>query len=134
MEEHYPSSDDYLLLEPLRLPGGWHVAINKLRRGMASDLGSVGGSSQFYATNPGTRFCIDVEFLPEFDSAGSFHLTVLYEPWPRTNQGRRRKDLPFAVTSRAQPVHHAETRSYQTLIESLEHWIARCSVWAMEQS
>lgn len=131
-EDRYPSSDDYLRLVPLRIPGGWQVAINKLRAGLDFDLTTVGGSSHFYAINPGTRFCIDVEFLPEFDPAGSFHLTVLYEPWPRTERGRRRTDKPFMLTAQAQQVHHVEVKDYGALLENLEHWIARCTVWTKE--
>lgn len=131
-EDRYPSSDDYQRLVPLRIPGGWQVAINKLRAGMDVDLATVGGSSQFYAINPGTRFCIDVEFLPEFDPAGRFHLTVLYEPWPRTERGRRWTHTPFMLTAHAQQVHHAEVEDYRALLETLEHWIARCTVWTKE--
>ncbi|MBX9460154.1 MAG: hypothetical protein KL785_02485 [Brevundimonas sp.] len=77
----------YRELQPLRLPSGWRVGLNELYVGMDADLGEVGGSSVFNATNEGRRFNIDIEFRPEFDPEGAFHLTVLYQPWPRTERG-----------------------------------------------
>lgn len=133
-ETNYPQSEAFRRLQRLRIPGGWHLAINKLADDMPANLGDVGGSSQFHATNAGTRFNIDVEFIPEFDPIGAFHLSVWYQPWPRTERGRRRKDVPFAMTAEAQLVHHLETASYDDLVEQLEHWIARCTVWVREGS
>lgn len=131
-EDLYPRSPDYLELVPLRLPGGWTVGVNKLRVGMDADLSQVGGSTQFHAVNPGTRFDVDVEFTPEFDPAGAFVLTVGYQPWPRTPNGRRRKDAPFALDAGSELVHRFERRSFPDLIRELEHWIARCTVWTRE--
>jgi hypothetical protein len=131
-EDFYPDSPAYRELVSLRIPGGWTVGINKLRVGMDADLTEVGGSSQFYASNPGRRFDIDVEFTPEFDPEGVFVMSVGYQPWPRSPNGRRRKDVPFAFDGHAELVHRFETRSFPELIRELEHWIARCTVWVRE--
>ncbi|KQY84590.1 hypothetical protein [Brevundimonas sp. Root1423] len=130
--ELYPNSPAFRDMQPLRIPAGWLIGWNQLDVGMASDLSGVGGSSVFHATNEGRRFNIDVEFRPEFDPEGSFHLTVLYQPWPRTGRGHRRQDVPFAFGIDAETVHTFETRSYAALIAELEHWIARCSIWQRE--
>lgn len=130
--ELFPNSPAYRDMQPLRIPAGWLIGWNQLEVGMATDLAGVGGSSVFHATNEGRRFNIDVEFRPEFDPEGSFHLTVIHQPWPRTGRGRRRHDAPFAFTIDAETVHTFETRSYPDLIAELEHWIARCTVWERE--
>ncbi|MGH7025816.1 hypothetical protein [Brevundimonas sp.] len=130
--ELYPHSRAYLELQPLRIPAGWRIGWNTLDVGMAADRGGIGGSSVFSATNEGRRFYIDVEFSPEFDPEGAFYLTVTYQPWPRSDRGRRRNDVPFALDAEAQKVHEFETRSYAALIAALEHWIARCTVWERE--
>ena len=131
-EDAYPGSPAFQGLPRLRIPGGWTVGWNALDASMESDLSGIGGSSVFNATHPGSRFNIDVEFRPEFDPEGAFHLTVIYQPWPRTDRGRRRKDVPFAFDGAAEEVHRFETRSYAELLENLEHWIARCTVWTRE--
>lgn len=94
--------------------------------------GELGGSSLFYATNAGRRFNIDVEFRPEFDPGGAFHMTILYAPWPRTERGRRRQGEPLVFGLEAEEVHAFETRSYEALVVELEHWIARCTIWTRE--
>jgi hypothetical protein len=131
MHELYPNSPAYLELQPLRIPAGWTIGWNALRSGMDADLAEV-GSSVFHATNAGRRFNIDIEFNPEFDRDGAFHLTVMYQPWPRSERGRRLKDAPFAFGADAEVVHAFETKSYAALIGELEHWIARCTVWDRE--
>lgn len=133
-EDQYPDSPAFRDLPPLRIPAGWRIGWNTLQAGMHDDLTGVGGSSVFNATNEGRRFNIDVEFRPEFDPEGSFHLIVAYQPWPRTERGRRRNEAPFAFDAHAREVHRQEIRSYAELLERLEHWIARCSVWAIEQN
>ena len=131
-EDLFPQSRAYLDLQPLRIPAGWMIAWNELHVGLAEDVGGVGGSSLFNTVNAGRRFGIDIAFMPEFDPDGAFHLTVTYQPWPRTDRGRRRKDVPFAFDAEAEVVHAWETRSYPALIEELEHWIARCTIWVRE--
>ena len=128
----YPDSRAYRELQPLRLPSGWAVGWNELYVGMDADPGEIGGSSVFNATHEGRRFNLDIELRPGFDQAGGFHLTVLYQPWPRTERGRRRQDLPFALGADAQVVHAFETRSCAELVAELELWIARCTVWTRE--
>lgn len=132
MEDLYPASPAYLSLQPLRIPAGWVIGWNTLSTDLADPGAAPGGSSLFNATNAGRRFNIDVEYRPEFDPAGAFHLTVLYQPWLRTERGRRLTSAPFALTGEAETVHGFETRAYPALVQALEHWIARCSVWERE--
>lgn len=132
--ELFPHSRAYLELPALRIPAGWAIEWNTLDSGMAADPGGVGGASVFSATNEGRRFNIDIAFRPEFDPDGAFHLTVIYQPWPRSGRGGRTKDAPFAFDADAQIVHEFGTRSYPALIAELEHWIARCTVWRREGS
>lgn len=122
----------YQDLQPLRIPAGWSVGWNQLDVRMRSDLEGIGGSSVFFATNAGRRFNLDVEFRPEFDPEGAFHLIVTYQPWPRSERGRRLKDAPLRFDADAEVVHRFETRSYAELIVELERWIACCTVWERE--
>jgi hypothetical protein len=131
-EDAYPGSPAFQGLPRLRMPSGWTIGWNALDASMETDLSGIGGSSVFNATNKGRRFNIDIMFRPEFDPAGSFHLIVIYQPWPRTERGRRRNGVPFAFDDTAEEVHRFETRSYAELLEHLEHWIARCTVWTRE--
>lgn len=130
--ELYPASDAYGLMQPLRIPGGWLIAVNKLRLAMDDDLSQVGGATLFHAVNAARRFNIDVDLRPEFDVHGVFHLTVGYQPWPRSPKGRRIKHVPLHFDSDGRCMHAFETRSYPTLVRELEHWIARCTVWQVE--
>ncbi|HEX8662047.1 MAG TPA: hypothetical protein VF686_09270 [Brevundimonas sp.] len=130
--ELFPHSPAFRDMQPLRIPAGWRIVWNQLDIGMATDVTGVGGSSVFHATNESRRFNIDVEFRPEFDPDGSFHLTIVYQPWPRTERGRRRQDVAFAFDGDGQTVHTFETRAYPDLVAELEHWIARCTVWERE--
>ncbi|WHU03356.1 hypothetical protein [Sphingomonas sp. NIBR02145] len=123
---------DYAELTPLRIPAGWSIGWNQLHRDKRVEDGDFGGSSVFYATNPGRRFVIDVEFRPEHNPDGHFELTVQYQPWPRDARGRRQNDAPFAFDANAKLMHSIETRSYAELIEQLETWLARCTIWSVE--
>jgi hypothetical protein len=134
MEDHYPKSPAYLELQPLRIPSGWMIGWNKLHSTDRPESGDLGGSSLFNATNEGRRFNIDVCFEPEFDPEGEFRLTVIYQPWPRTARGRRNHDVPFGFDIEAETIHSFVTKSLPALVAELEHWIARCSVWAREQN
>lgn len=127
----YDTSPDYRELVPLRIPAGWQITWNTLHRDKRVEDGDFGGSSVFMASNKGCRFLIDVEFRPEHDPEGHFELKVEYQPWPRDARGRR-KDEPFAFDAHAQLMHSFETRSYPELIEQLETWIARCTIWTVE--
>jgi hypothetical protein len=133
-EDVYPHSRAYLALPPLRIPAGWTIGWNTLDAGMAESLDDIGGSSVFNATHVERRFNIDIDFRPEFDPDGAFHLAVTYQPWPRSGRGRRRKDVPFAFDIDAEIVHEFETRTWPALIAELELWIARCTVWTREGS
>lgn len=121
-----------LRLQPLRIPGGWQVAWNTLYATSSAEKGEFGGSSLFHAINEGRRFVIDVTFRPEFDPEGRFRLAVIYQPWPRTERGRRRTDVPFRIGEDAEEVHDFETVSFAELVAELEAWIGRCSGWARE--
>ncbi len=130
--ELYTRSPAFLELQPLRVPSGWKIGWNELNPGMEADLREIGGSTIFHALNEGTCFDIDIGFRPEFNPVGAFHLGVRYQPWPRTERGRRREDVPFAFDGDAETLHEFETRSYSALIAELEHWIARCTVCTRE--
>lgn len=134
MHDHYPGSAAYLELQPLRIPSGWTIGWNSLYASSRAEKGEFGGSSIFNATNAGSRFNIDVAFEPEFDPEGEFRLVVLYQPWPRTPSGRRKRNLPFRFDGDAETVHSFATRSFERLIAELEHWIARCSAWVREEN
>ncbi len=108
------------------------IGINSLNDDMDSEAGGICGTTLFLAWNNGRRFKIEVGCEPELDPNGSFLLTVLYQPWPRTDRGRRRKDLPFEFDENEETVHTLETRSYHELLSDLERWIARCTVWTRE--
>ncbi|HYD87187.1 MAG TPA: hypothetical protein VEA80_06920 [Vitreimonas sp.] len=131
-EDYFPDSPFMRGLPPLRIPGGWNISWNNLDINSKPEDGDLGGSSLFYAVNEGTRFLIDVMFRPEFDPNGSFILEITYRPWPRTEKGRRRKDVPFKFATDDEVVHTFETRSMPELLDQLQHWIARCSIWVRE--
>ncbi|CAN5455888.1 hypothetical protein BH10PSE14_BH10PSE14_30820 [soil metagenome] len=130
MEFHEPPAG--LDLQPLRIPAGWAIGWNTLYATSRTERGEFGGSSLFNATNAGRRFCIDVAFRPEFDPDGRFHLTVEYQPWPRTARGGRRTDMNLRFDGDAETVHAFDTASFPELVDQLEAWIARCSAWARE--
>ena len=132
MELDYSKSADFLELQPLRIPAGWSVGWNTLSTTSKVEDGDFGGSCVFNAVNRGRRFCIDVEFRPEFDPSGQFYLTVTYQPWSRTERGRRKDDEPVQFDGNAEIVHTAETRMYSELVSELETWIARCTTWVRE--
>jgi hypothetical protein len=132
MEFDYSKSADFLGLQPLRIPAGWSVGWNTLYATSKVEEGDFGGSSIFHATNSGRRFSIDVEFRPEFDPSGQFYVTVTYQPWPRTDRGRRKNNEPVQFDANAEIVHTAETRVYSELVSQLETWIARCTTWVRE--
>jgi hypothetical protein len=131
-EKNFPDSPFMRGLPPLRIPSGWFINWNNIDINSKHEDGDLGGSSLFMATNEGSRFTIDVMFRPEFDPNGSFILEVRYYPWPRTEKGRRRNNVPFNALIDSDVVHSFETRSMPELIEQLQHWIARCSVWVIE--
>lgn len=120
-------------LQPLRIPGGWCVDWNTLQEIDPNDAGSeaFGGSSLFMATNEGRRFRIDVEWHPEFDPDGSYHMRVEYAPWERTERGRRRTDVALHFRD-AELVHELETRSREELVRELNEWLWRCATWMRE--
>ncbi|WP_332659894.1 hypothetical protein [Brevundimonas sp.] len=121
-----------LELEPLRIPSGWMIGINSLYTDLASGEDLFPGAAVFCAWNHGRRFRIDIDWLPEWDPDGRFILTVAYQPWPRTDRGRRRKDAPFEFNADEEMVHRSETRSYRELLSRLDHWMDRCSTWTRE--
>ena len=132
MHTKFHKSPAYLGLQALRIPAGWSIGWNTLYATSRAEQGEFGGSSLFNATNPGRRFRIDVAFRPEHDPDGRFHLTVEYQPWPRTEKGRRRTDVAFVFDCDAETIHHFDTASYAELVDQLEAWIARCTMWVRE--
>jgi hypothetical protein len=131
IEDGFPGSKAFLNMPALRIPSGWRVGWNGLCSEMEDDLTGIGGSTLYNAINEARRFNIDVAFRPEFDPEGAFELTVVYCPWPRSERGRRIKDQPLCFLD-GQVVHSFSTRSYRELLQVIEHWIARCSVWELE--
>lgn len=129
--KNYADTPHYRNLQPLRIEGGWTVGWNTLYVDLDPNAGDLGGSWIFHAFHEGRRFIIEVMFRPEFDPNGSFVLEVTYVPYLRTENGRRR-DVPFARHAGDQTMHSFQTRSYPELIEHLEQWIARCSIWTVE--
>ena len=110
-------------LQPLRIPPDWKVTWNKFVeldptpenvRG-----GFFGGSSLFHASSAQLRLAVDVEWRPEDDPNGLYHLTVYHKPHERTKTGRRRKDLPLDFQD-AKVVLKTETRSRLELVEQIE--------------
>lgn len=131
-QDIYPQSKAYLGIPLLRIPSGWMIGINSLSDDMNSEARGICGTTLFLAWNNGRRFKIEVGCEPELDPNGSFLLTVLYQPWPRTDRGRRRKDLSFEFDESQETVHTFKTRSYLELLSELQLWIARCTVWMRE--
>ncbi|MDG2532378.1 hypothetical protein P6144_01860 [Sphingomonas sp. HITSZ_GF] len=129
---NFEQSPAYRELVPLRIPAGWTIGWNNLHRDKRIEDGDFGGSSVFYASNRNQRFFLDVEFRPEHDPEGRFYLSVEYLPWPRDARGRRLKEAPVAPDASIQLMHRAEIATYAELIEQLETWIARCTVWTVE--
>lgn len=113
-------------LQPLRVPAGWFINWNTLEETDAVDAegGAFGGSSLFMATHEQMRYRIDVEWRPEFDPDGSYHLTVEYAAWERSERGRRRSDVPLSFGA-AELVHRFETRSRVALVQELNTWLWR---------
>jgi hypothetical protein len=132
MNFDYSKSADFLELQPLRIPAGWSVEWNSLHLTKKVEDGDFGGSSIFRAVNRGRRFSVDVEFQPEFDPTGHFQLTVTYQPWPRTERGRRQDDTSLRFDGNAEMVHTFQTRVYAELVDQLEGWIGRCPTWVRE--
>lgn len=119
-------------LEPLRVPAGWLIQWNTLYEldSLDDPHGGLGGSSLFSAVNEQRRFWIDVEWRPEFDPAGAYHVRIEYAPWERTERGRR---IPSPLHFRdAEVVHRFETRSREELVRELDTWLTRCSTWMKE--
>lgn len=108
------------------------IGINSLDDDLHGETGGICGTTLFLAWNDGRRFKIEVGCEPELDPTGSFLMTVIYQPWPRTDRGRRRKDLPFEFDENAETVHTLQTRSYRELLTELEQWIERCTMWTRE--
>lgn len=119
-------------MQALRIPSGWMIGLNDLRAGMAVETDGPPGlvSTLFNATHAGRRFNIDVEV--QAGAGGAFRLTVTYAPWPRDSRGRRIQDQPLSFGGDAEVVHAVTTEAYDALIAQLEHWIARCTLWARE--
>jgi hypothetical protein len=119
-------------LQPLRVPGGWRVGWNTLHEvdPTAENVGRgfFGGSSLFAAVNEGLRLSLDLEWRPEGDPDGEYRLTVVYAPWLRTANGRRRKDVPLDFGA-SRVVHEFRTRDRAELLRELEAALITRSQW-----
>jgi hypothetical protein len=120
-----------LLLAPLRIPSGWLMEINSLYESADARPLPV-EMVLFSASNAGRRFRIHIDWLPQADLGESFALTVYYQPWPRNDRGRRRNDGPFAFGPNEEVVETWRTSSYSDLLDKLQHWLDRCTVWCRE--
>ena len=117
-------------LQPLRIPAGWLIELNALYELDPSEETADDFGVLFSARNEYRRFWIGVEWLPELDPSGCFHLLVEYAPWERTEGGRRRDRPPHRGD--AKPVHEFQTRSRLDLVRELDEWLTRCSRWVIE--
>ena len=119
-------------LQPLRVPSGWRVSWNTLFEVDPSEdnvrRGFFGGSSLFAAVNEGLRLTLDLMWRPEDDAAGEYQLIVEYAPWPRTDSGRRRKDLPLSFAD-ARLVYEFRTRDRLEVVRELEASLRTRSDW-----
>lgn len=115
-------------LQPLRIPAGWRVDWNKLCpvEPIPENRDYFVGSTHFSAVHEANRFWIDIEWRPELDVAGEWHLRIEYQPWSRTLTGRRRKDAPLKFDADTRLVHEFRTRDFAKLVAELEHWFERC--------
>lgn len=108
--------------QPLRIPPGWRIDWNTLFEVDPTEdtarAGFFGGSSLFAASNEHLRLSVDLEWRPEDDPAGEYLLSVMYVPWERTENGRRRKgELNYR---NARLVHSFRTRVRAELVTELE--------------
>ena len=114
---------DKIPFQPLRIPPGWRIDWNTLFEVDPSEesarAGFFGGSSLFAASNEDLRLCIDLEWRPEDDPAGEYLLSVMYVPWERTENGRRRKGLGLNFGN-ARLVYSFRTRARIELVRELE--------------
>ena len=118
--------------QPLRIPPGWRIDWNTLCELDPTEenvrLGFFGGSSLFSATHEHRRLWLDVEWRPEDDPAGEYHLKVEYAPWLRTPKGRRRKDVPLDFRG-ASVVHEFHSRDRIELVRELEAALVTRDEW-----
>ena len=120
-------ADELPPLQPLRIPPGWRVNFNTLFEIDATPEavadGYFGGSVLFSATIVHLRIEIEVEWRPEDDPAGGYHMTVLEAPRKQSAKGRRRgRELDYAG---ANEIHSFTTRSRRDLVAELERWLER---------
>lgn len=133
-DELFAQSQAFRSIVPLRIPGGWRIAINDLRRGWPDEDDLDLGSTIFHAVNEERRFSVDVEYRRESSVTG-FVLTIEYEPWGRDARGRRlRTGTPFRFTAAAETIETMNTPDFETMLGMLEYWIARCTLWTREGS
>lgn len=118
--------------QPLRIPPGWRIDWNTLFEVDATEKnvrgGFFGGSSLFSATHEQQRLCLDVEWRPEDDPSGEYHLKVEYAPWLRTVRGRRRNDAPLDFSG-ARVVHEIRTSDRAELVRELEAALVARREW-----
>ena len=132
MLDGYCASRAYQELYALRIPGGWRVDWNTLSKTPDGDTGSADASAVFLATNEGRRFQIDVERRRDTRGVARFQMTVSYQPWARSPSGRRVTNSRLQFDAHAEVVHSAQISSAGDLVQELETWIARCTMWVRE--
>lgn len=118
-------------LHPLRIASGWTIRRNLLTE--AAPFSSTNSDPLlFRAIADQRRFRLDVLHQPTSDAPATYALELLYAPWPRTDRGRRRHDLPLTFDCTSRLMHRFVTTNYADLIRHLEAWLWRASSWAVE--
>lgn len=120
-------------LQPLRIHPDWTIDWNAFFEVDPTPetiaAGYFGGSSLFAAHSTDLRLAIDVEWRPEDDLEGQYHLTVYYAPWPRTETGRRRKSVPVDFRH-SKVVHSLDTQCREQVVSELEIVFAEGRKWS----
>ncbi len=119
-------------LHPLRISSGWAIHRNNITI-TAPAAPSAPNALLFRAIAEQRRFRLDVLRQSEPSGHPSYVIELLYAPWPRTDRGRRRQDVPLTFdTNNIRIMHRFVTTAYDELVRYLEAWLWRASSWAVE--
>ena len=118
------------LLLPLRLSSGWTIERNAIKETPLQP--PERNVLLFRAIEEQRRFRIDVVWQPDGYPAGEYLLEVRYAPWPRTEKGKRRTDVPLQFDEHARVMHRFSRHVLAELVAYLEAWLWRASCWAVE--
>jgi len=115
-------------LHPLRIASGWTLQHNLL----TETAPTTAPDFLFRALAEQRRFRLDVLHVPSPHARPTYIIELLYAPWPRTDRGRRRHDLPLKFDWTSLLMHRFVTTNYADLIRHIEAWLWRASSWAVE--